>query len=54
MIVPGTQPEGRPLRVLVTGIGGYVGGLLAAELQRRGHAVRGYARRPQRITLDCR
>ncbi|MFZ0386012.1 MAG: NAD(P)H-binding protein, partial [Solirubrobacteraceae bacterium] len=44
--------EGRPLRVLVTGIGGYVGGLVAAELQRRGHAVRGYARRPRRVTLD--
>jgi uncharacterized protein YbjT (DUF2867 family) len=52
VIVPGAQPEGRLLRVLVTGIGGYVGGLLAAELQRRGHAVRGFARRPQRITLD--
>jgi uncharacterized protein YbjT (DUF2867 family) len=50
--VLGAQPEGRPLRVLVTGIGGYVGGLLAIELQRRGHLVRGYARRPRRVTLD--
>ncbi len=50
--MPGAQPEGRPLRVLVTGIGGYVGGLLAGELQRRGHTVRGYARRPQRVTLN--
>jgi uncharacterized protein YbjT (DUF2867 family) len=46
------QPEGEPLQVLVTGIGGYVGGRLAVQLQRRGHAVRGYARRPQRVTLD--
>jgi uncharacterized protein YbjT (DUF2867 family) len=52
VIVLGAQSEGRPLQVLVTGIGGYVGGRLAVELQRRGHAVRGYARRPQRVTLD--
>jgi uncharacterized protein YbjT (DUF2867 family) len=50
--VLGAQPEAGPLRVLVTGIGGYVGGLLAPELQRRGHVVRGYARRPQRVTVD--
>ena len=47
-----TQAQGRPLSILVTGIGGYVGGLVAAELQRRGHAVRGYARRPERVTLN--
>ncbi len=46
------QPQGPPLSILVTGIGGYVGGLVAAELQRRGHAVRGYARRPERVTLN--
>jgi uncharacterized protein YbjT (DUF2867 family) len=46
------QPQDRRLHVLVTGIGGYVGGRLAAELQGRGHAVRGYARRPQRVTLN--
>jgi uncharacterized protein YbjT (DUF2867 family) len=50
--MPGARPEGRPLRVLVTGIGGYIGGLVAAELQHRGHAVRGYARQPRRVTLD--
>ena len=38
--------------MLVTGISGYIGWLVAAELQRRGHAVRGYARRPERVTLD--
>jgi uncharacterized protein YbjT (DUF2867 family) len=52
VVVPSDQLESRPLQVLVTGIGGYIGGLVAAELQRRGHAVRGYARRPQRVTLD--
>jgi uncharacterized protein YbjT (DUF2867 family) len=52
VIVPGAEPEAGPLQVLVTGIGGYVGGLLAPELQRRGHMIRGYARRPQRVTLD--
>ena len=47
-----TPHESQPLHVLVTGIGGYVGGRLAAELQRRGHSVRGYARRPERVTLN--
>jgi len=36
----------------VTGIGGYIGSLVATELQRRGHAVSGFARRPERVTLD--
>jgi uncharacterized protein YbjT (DUF2867 family) len=52
VIVTKAPLERQPLQVLVTGIGGYVGGRLAAELQRRGHAVRGYARRPERVTLN--
>lgn len=48
----GAQSDGPPVRVLVTGIGGYIGALVAAGLQQRGHAVRGYARRPERVTLD--
>jgi uncharacterized protein YbjT (DUF2867 family) len=52
VIVTKAPLESRPLHILVTGIGGYVGGRLAAELQRRGHAVRGYARRPERVTLN--
>jgi uncharacterized protein YbjT (DUF2867 family) len=40
------------MKVLVTGIGGYVGSLVAAELLRRGHDVRGFSRRPDRIALD--
>jgi uncharacterized protein YbjT (DUF2867 family) len=52
VIVPGASSDARPLRVLVTGIGGYVGGLVAAELQDRGHTVRGFARTPERVTLD--
>src|ERR1700735_582207 len=52
VIVLGAQPESRPLRVLVTGIGGYVGGLVATRLQRRVNEVRGYARQPRRVTLD--
>ena len=50
--MPGAQREGQPLQVLVTGISGYIGGLVAADMQRRGHAIRGYARRPQRVALD--
>ena len=40
------------MNVLVTGISGYVGSLVAARLQREGHDVRGFARHPERVTLD--
>jgi uncharacterized protein YbjT (DUF2867 family) len=52
VIVPAAPPADQPTRVLVTGISGYIGPLVAAELLRRGHIVRGYARRPERVTLD--
>ncbi|MGH2915491.1 MAG: NmrA family NAD(P)-binding protein [Solirubrobacteraceae bacterium] len=34
------------MRILVTGVTGYIGGLVAARLARDGHDVRGFARRP--------
>jgi uncharacterized protein YbjT (DUF2867 family) len=40
------------MNVLVTGIRGYVGMLVARELRDRGHDVRGFSRRPDRIELD--
>jgi uncharacterized protein YbjT (DUF2867 family) len=40
------------VNVLVTGVTGYIGSVLAPALQREGHAVRGFARRPDRVTLD--
>jgi uncharacterized protein YbjT (DUF2867 family) len=40
------------VNVLVTGITGYVGALVAERMQREGHAVRGFARHPDRVTLD--
>jgi uncharacterized protein YbjT (DUF2867 family) len=40
------------MTILVTGITGYVGSVLAARLVRDGHAVRGFARSPERVTLD--
>ena len=40
------------MAILVTGITGYVGSVLAARLTREGHAVRGFARSPERVTLD--
>jgi uncharacterized protein YbjT (DUF2867 family) len=39
------------VNVLVTGVGGYVGSLVAARLHADGHAVRGFARRPERVAL---
>lgn len=40
------------MNVLVTGISGYMGSILAPRLQRDGFTVRGFARRPERVTLD--
>ncbi|MCW3063696.1 MAG: NAD-dependent epimerase/dehydratase family protein [Solirubrobacterales bacterium] len=40
------------MRILVTGITGYVGAALAPRLQRDGHDVVGLARRPERSALD--
>ena len=40
------------MTILVTGITGYVGSALAARLVRDGHLVRGFARTPERVTLD--
>jgi uncharacterized protein YbjT (DUF2867 family) len=38
--------------VLVSGISGYIGSVLAARLQHDGVAVRGFSRRPERVRLD--
>jgi uncharacterized protein YbjT (DUF2867 family) len=40
------------VNVLVTGISGYVGSVLAPALRRDGHTVRGFARHPERVTID--
>ncbi len=40
------------MTMLVTGITGYVGGVLAARLVSEGHAVRGFARSPRRVAID--
>ncbi len=40
------------MKVLVTGISGYMGSLLAPRLQREGHSVRGLARDPRRVTVQ--
>ena len=40
------------MNILVTGVSGYVGSLVAARLQRDGHSVRGFARHPDRVQLD--
>jgi uncharacterized protein YbjT (DUF2867 family) len=40
------------MTILVTGITGYVGSVLAARLVCDGHTVRGFARSPDRVTLD--
>jgi uncharacterized protein YbjT (DUF2867 family) len=38
------------MQILVTGVSGYVGAALAPALAREGHAVRGFARSPERVT----
>ena len=40
------------MKILVTGISGYVGSLVAAELQHAGHTVSGFTRRPRSVALD--
>jgi uncharacterized protein YbjT (DUF2867 family) len=40
------------MTILVTGITGYVGSVLAARLAREGHAVRGFARSPGRVAIN--
>ena len=40
------------MKILVTGISGYVGSRLAPRLQRAGHEVVGFARDPGRVELD--
>jgi uncharacterized protein YbjT (DUF2867 family) len=40
------------MTILVTGITGYVGSILAARLARDGRPVRGFARSPGRVALD--
>ena len=40
------------MKVLVTGITGYVGSLVAARLARSGHEVSGFAREPERVTAS--
>ena len=37
------------MQILVTGVSGYVGAALAPALAREGHAVRGFARSPERV-----
>ena len=37
------------MRILVTGVSGYVGAAVAPALERAGHAVRGFARSRDRV-----
>jgi uncharacterized protein YbjT (DUF2867 family) len=40
------------MRILVTGVSGFVGSRLVPRLQRDGHELRGFARDPRRVTVD--
>ncbi|MBS1868184.1 MAG: NAD-dependent epimerase/dehydratase family protein [Actinobacteria bacterium] len=40
------------MRILVTGVSGFVGARLVPRLQRDGHELRGFARDPRRVALD--
>ncbi len=40
------------MRILITGITGYVGGALVPRLQADGHELRGFARDPSRVLAD--
>jgi uncharacterized protein YbjT (DUF2867 family) len=40
------------MRILVTGVSGFVGARLVPRLARDGHELRGFARDPQRVALD--
>jgi len=41
-----------PMRILVTGVSGFVGARLAPRLLRDGHELRGFARDPRRVSGD--
>lgn len=41
------------MNILVTGITGYIGLLMAERLERNGHDVRGFARDPERVALPA-
>ncbi len=52
----GRERDGRhatgTMRILVTGVSGFVGARLVPRLQRDGHEVRGFARDPARVSVD--
>jgi uncharacterized protein YbjT (DUF2867 family) len=41
-----------PMRILVTGVSGFVGARLVPRLRRDGHELRGFARDPSRVAVD--